>query len=232
VDTGAKAHAFVVDLDAPELDDDDRHHLARVLRLRAGDPITVSDGDGRWRRCRFGDSLEPDGATHDDPPPAPRLSVAFAVVKGERTEWAVQKLVELGIDSIVPFVAERSVVRWDPAKSEHQHLRLTKVARQAAMQSRRSRLPVVEPLRSFAQVVARDGVALADADGSPPSLTWPHIVVGPEGGWSEAERGIEVRRVRLAPTVLRAETAAVAAGALLVALREGLVTASDGHAPG
>jgi 16S rRNA (uracil1498-N3)-methyltransferase len=231
VDTSAKAHAFVVDLGAPELDEDDRHHLARVLRLRAGDAITVSDGDGRWRRCRFGASLEPDGATHEDPRPAPELSVAFAVVKGERTEWAVQKLVELGIDGIVPFVSERSVVRWDPAKSEHQRVRLTKVARQAAMQSRRSRLPTIEPLRSFAEVVARDGVALADADGSPPSLTWPNIVVGPEGGWSDAERGTDIRRIRLAETVLRSETAAVAAGALLVALREGLVTPSDRHSP-
>ena len=99
------------------------------------------------------------------------------------------------------------------------------------MQSRRSRLPTIEPLRSFAEVVGacrrrarRRGRLAAFAD-------LADLVVGPEGGWSEAERGTDVPRVRLGRTVLRAETAAVAAGALLVALREGLVTPSDRHAP-
>ena len=99
------------------------------------------------------------------------------------------------------------------------------------MQSRRSRLPTIEPLRTFAEVVARDGVALADADGSPPSLTWPNIVVGPEGGWSEAERGTTSGESGWPRPSSGSETAAVAAGALLVALREGLVTPSDRHSP-
>jgi 16S rRNA (uracil1498-N3)-methyltransferase len=227
----AKAHAFVTDLDAPELDADDRHHFARVLRLRPGDSITLSDGDGRWRPCVFGDRLETSGPIERELPASPKLTVAFAVVKGERTEWAVQKLVELGIDAVIPFVADRSVVRWDRDKSEHQHLRLAKVARQAAMQSRRTTLAQIEPLRSFSEVTARAGVALADTHGSPPSLAWPNLVVGPEGGWSAAERASDSPRVRLAPTVLRAETAAVVGGALLVALREGLVTAADQHSP-
>jgi 16S rRNA (uracil1498-N3)-methyltransferase len=232
VDTSAKAHAFVADLDAPELDEDDRHHLGRVLRLRPGDTITVGDGEGRWRRCAFGPVVEPDGPVERDPTPMPELTIAFAVVKGERTDWAVQKLVELGVDTVVPFLADRSVVRWDATRAEHQHGRLVKIARQAAMQSRRVTLPRIEPLRSFAELSARTGVALADADGLPPSLTWPMILVGPEGGWSEAERQKEIPRVKLAGTVLRAETAAVAAGALLVALREHLVTPSDRHPAG
>lgn len=232
MDTNAKAHAFVADLDAPELDGDDRHHLARVLRLRPKDMITVSDGNGRWRPCTFGDPLEPSGPIEYEPRPGPRLTVAFAVVKGERTEWAVQKLVELGIDAVVPFVADRSVVRWDQARSEHHHLRLARVARQAAMQSRRSTLPQIEPLRSFADLATRAGVALADSHGVPPSLSWPELIVGPEGGWSPAERERHLPRVRLAPTVLRSETAAVVAGALLVALREGLVMSIDGHSKG
>jgi 16S rRNA (uracil1498-N3)-methyltransferase len=231
VDASAKAHAFVADLEAPELDDDDRHHLARVLRLHPGDTITVSDGEGRWRPCAFGAVLEPLGRVEFDPTPTPALTVAFAVVKGERTDFAVQKLVELGIDTVVPFVADRSVVRWDPARAEHQHARLLKVARQAAMQSRRATLPRIEALGSFADLVARAGAALADADGGPPSLSWPTVVVGPEGGWSDAERRNEIPHVRLARTVLRAETAAVAAGAVLVALREHLVIPSDRHSP-
>jgi 16S rRNA (uracil1498-N3)-methyltransferase len=232
MNTNAKAHAFVADLDAPELDRDDRHHFARVLRLRRGDTITVSDGGGRWRPCIFDDPLEPSGSIEHEPPAEPQLAVAFAVVKGERTEWAVQKLVELGVDAVIPFVSDRSVVRWDQARSGNHHLRLAKVARQAAMQSRRSTLPQIEPLRSFAEVAARPGVALADANGVPPSLSWPKVIVGPEGGWSAAERDSDLPRVRLAPRVLRSETAAVVAGALLVALREGLVISADGHAKG
>ena len=97
------------------------------------------------------------------------LTIAFALVKGERTEWAVQKLVELGVDRIVPFVTERSVVRWDEARAAHQHERWQRVARAAAMQSRRPRLATVEPLRAFADIVT-EGFAIADPAGSPPSL--------------------------------------------------------------
>jgi 16S rRNA (uracil1498-N3)-methyltransferase len=227
VDTRAKAHAFVSDLDSPQLDDEDRHHLARVLRLRPGDVITVSDGGGAWRRCEFGDALDPVGPIEHDPAGTPRLTIAFAVVKGERTEWAVQKLVELGIDAIVPFVADRSVVRWDEARAAHQHARLTKVAKLAAMQSRRSRLPAISPLSSLTDVLAGAGVALADAAGASPSLEWPTVAIGPEGGWSETEQALELPRVALASTVLRTETAAVAAGALLLAMREGRVARRD-----
>ena len=66
-------------------------------------------------------------------------------------------------------------------------------------------------------------MALADPGGRPPSLDYPTVLVGPEGGWSPAERGFGLPTVALGPTVLRTETAAVTAGALLAALRAGLV---------
>ena len=110
--------------------------------------------------------------------------------------------------------------------------RLDKVARMASMQSRRAWLPSVEPVQSFDELAARPGIALAAPGGSPPALAHPAIAVGPEGGWSEGEIGREIPTVSLANTVLRTETAAVAAGALLVALRAGLVTARCGHASG
>jgi 16S rRNA (uracil1498-N3)-methyltransferase len=150
--------------------------------------------------------------------------VAFALTKGERPEWTVQKLTELGIDRIVPFAGERSIVRWDGAGTLAAKLgRLRRVARQAAMQSRRSWLPVVEDLADFGVLAARPGVALADREGLPPSLSWPVVLVGPEGGWSPEEEGSGLPRVGLGPQVLRAETAAVSAGAVLAALRAGLV---------
>ena len=217
-------HAFVDDLEAPVLADQDRHHLERVLRLRPGDPMTVSDGRGGWRRCRFGPSLEAEGPVEQVPPPEPSLTVAFALVKGERPEWAVQKLTELGIDRIVPFAAERSVVRWDAGRAAKQLERLRTVAREAAMQSRRVHLPEVEPLGTFADLAGRPGAFRAERDGEPPSDAVRVLLVGPEGGWSPDEVAAGVPAVGLGPHVLRAETAAVAGASLLAAIRAGIVS--------
>jgi 16S rRNA (uracil1498-N3)-methyltransferase len=221
--TGAKAHAFVDDLETPVLGGDDRHHLERVLRLVSGDGLTVSDGAGAWRMCRFGPAIEPDGAVHHLPAPEPPLTVCFAPVKGERPEWVVQKLTEAGVDRIVPFRAERSVVRWDAERAARQGERLRAVAREAAAQSRRAWLPEVADLSTFAEVAALPGAVLAERTGPAPTLDRPVILVGPEGGWSPAELAAGLPLVGLGPHVLRAETAAVAAGLLLAGLRAGLI---------
>lgn len=215
---------IVDDLDRLELADGDRHHLERVLRVRPGDPLTVADGRGRWRTARFGPTIEPTGAVVEQPDALPRLTVAFALVKGDKPETIVQKLTELGIDRIVPFRAERSVVRWDAERAAKAVARLRAVARAAAMQSHRPRLPVVEDVTALALLAAEPGAALADRHGDPPSLSAsPTVLVGPEGGWTEGERALLDRRVGLGGHVLRAETAAVTAGAVLAALRAGLV---------
>lgn len=229
----------MADVERPELTPDDRHHLERVLRLRAGEQVTVSDGAGRWRVCRFGPGPElvPDGQRDGqevgdvvvEPAPSPPIAVAFALIKGERPELTVQKLTELGVDRIVPFTAARSVVRWTGRDRVAANVeRLRRVAREAASQSRRAWLPAVDGLATFADLVAEPGAALADPDGGPPILTPPPLVlVGPEGGWSDEElaradeRGVP--RIRLGPQVLRAETASIAVGALLAALRDGIV---------
>ncbi len=222
-------HAFVADLDRPVLEDADHRHLQRVLRLRPGDPVTISDGAGRWRPARFTATgpVEPSGHIRSLPPVTPAVGVGFALVKGGRPEWVVQKLTELGVDAVHPFVADRSVVRWDTAKAATQRDRWARVAREAAMQCRRCRLPEISPVTSFRDVAARPGACLADrASGTiaagglgPPSLHRPLILVGPEGGWSDAERHAGLASVVLGPHVLRTETAAMVAGALLVARR-------------
>lgn len=220
----AGPHVFVADLERPVLADHDRHHLARALRLRAGDALTISDGAGRWRPARFGPEVEPDGDVVVVDAPRPALTVGLAPVKGQRPEWAVQKLTELGVDAIWLLVADRSVVRWEGKGTD----RLDRIVREAAMQSRRCHLPTVRVGVTVDEAVgAGAGVALADPGGSPPSLDRPVVLVGPEGGWTDRERVAAPSVVGLGPTILRAETAAVTAGALLAALRHGLVSPSS-----
>lgn len=158
------------------------------------------------------------------PRPAPAVTVAFAVVKGQRPEWAVQKLTEIGVDRIVPLLTARSVVRWPPGEAGRQVARLRRVAREAAVQSRRLWLPVIEGVTPVAALAAEPGAVLAHFDGDPPSLDRPVVLVGPEGGWDDAELAAAPGRVGLGPSVLRAETAAMVAGTLLCALRARVVT--------
>lgn len=210
---------FVADLAAPELDDDDRHHLERVLRLRPGAAFVIADGAGRWRPARLGPEVEPAGEVVTEPAPDPPLTVAFAPVKGDRPEWAVQKLTELGIDRIVVLETARSVVRWPPDRAARHLERWARVVRSAAAQSRRTRLP--ELAGPVAVTVAADwpGAARADVGGGPPDLERACVLVGPEGGWTDEERELAVPSVGLGEGVLRSETAAVAAGAALALLR-------------
>lgn len=219
-DARSGPHVLVSDVDAPVLAGDDRHHVERVLRVRSGDPLTVGDGAGRWRPCRFGDLVEPVGDVVTVAAPRPELAVGFAVLKGGRSETVVQKLTELGVDRIVPFVAERSVVRWDGAKSARLQERWRRVAREALMQCRRLWLPEVEPVRGFAELDLA-GAALAVSEGRTLAAGENFLLVGPEGGWADAELAAVDRHVCLGPHIMRAETAAIMAAAVLGARRSG-----------
>lgn len=213
---------FVPDLEHPVVSSDDYHHLARVRRVRDGNHIVLSDGHGRWVFARFsGETPEIDGEVQTSVRPEPAVSVAFALVKGAKPELVVQKLTELGVDRIRPFEAARSVVRWDSPKIEQAKVRLDKVAREAAMQSRSAWIPTVDRVDTFAAVAADPQACRADRHGDAPSLAHPLVLVGPEGGWDDAERKVPLPVVALADGVLRAETAAIAAGVLLTALRGG-----------
>jgi len=215
----AGPHAFVDDLEAPVLADDDRHHLARALRLRDGDAFTLSDAQGRWRAARFGDTIEPTSELYT-PRVAPyRLGLGVALTKAAKPEIAVQKATEIGIDDVVVFESERSVARWDQKKRLRNEERLQKVAREAAMQSRRVTIPTVRVLPDLVSLLPVAGLARADFGGVPTNSSHRFVLVGPEGGWSERERGAVPAVVDLGPTVLRAETAAVVASSFLVTSR-------------
>jgi 16S rRNA (uracil1498-N3)-methyltransferase len=215
---------FVPDLGHPVLDDADAHHLGRVLRLRPGDALTAADGTGRWRACTFGGHAELQCASEVlvEPVADPPITIAFALTKGDKPELVVQKLTELGVDRVVAFRAARSIVQWDEAKAARNVERWRAVAREAAMQSRRAKLPIIEPVADFADVAARPGAALAAAGGAPPSLAHPVLLIGPEGGWSPGEETTPLARVALGDHVLRAETAAITACSVLAAIRSRL----------
>ncbi len=237
----AAAQVFVDDPGRPILSDEDTHHLGRVLRLRDGEEVIAADGQGHWARTtwRAGSALEPltagtgiggDGAVQSEPRTEPALTVAFAPVKGERPEWVVQKLTELGIDRIVPLRTERSVVRWSATRGQAAVEKLRRVAREAAAQSRRVWLPDVCDTLPFADLAALGGpgeVVLAQLSGDRPTPAQRVVAVGPEGGWSTEELASGLPTVGFGLSVLRAETAAVTAGALLASLRTGTVVAAD-----
>lgn len=233
----AAALVYVADLAGPSCDDDDAHHLLDVLRLGDGASVAAGDGAGGFRLCRLvvpggrsrprraGARLDPEGpiARQAAPPPGEERTVAFGLVKGDRSEWAVQKLTEIGLDRIVPLLTARTVVRLDPAAATRRGERLRRVAREAAAQSRRTRLPDVaepQPLGRFLATAPPAAVALAEPGGSPLAEATRCVVVGPEGGFSDDERSLAEPHVGLGPTVLRAETAAVVAGVLLCFARK------------
>lgn len=204
---------FVADLDNPELDEPDDRHVKKSLRLKVGDPINVSDGAGRWRRAVLGRSeLEPIGPIETEPRPD-ASGVAFAPVKGDRSSWVVQKLTELNVSEIVVMETERSVVRWDDERKAKQLDRLTRVAHEACGQSRRVWFPVIS-FDSLDGVLSRPGAVLADMDGRMPRKADRFIAVGPEGGWSSIESAL-ADHVVLPGAILRAETAALTAAAIL-----------------
>lgn len=231
----AAAQVLVADLARPELDPDAAHHLGRVLRLRDGAEVCAADGRGGWRRCRLvlagrgAAELVPEGEVQREPAPDHEVAVGVALVKSGKPELVVQKLTELGVDRIAVFAARRSVVRWDEERGVKHLERLAKVAVEACAQCRRLWLPTVE-LARFDDLLAQ-GAVVAEAGGRPLRAGDRKVLVGPEGGWADEELtgpGGAVDRVALGEHVLRAETAAITAGALLTALRAGLVADSPG----
>lgn len=218
------------------LDGPEGRHAATVRRLRAGEALLLSDGHGGLARCavravgRDTVELAVDQTWHE-PAPSPRVVVAQALVKGDRGELAVELATEAGADEIVPWRAERCVARWDDGPRGDKALaRWRATAREAAKQARRAWCPPVRPAVStvaLAELIGTVGCALVlheSARQSVASMTFQGtgdvlIVVGPEGGISDAEldtlSAAGAVAVRLGPTVLRASTAAaVALGAL------------------
>jgi len=235
--------AFAAEAGRVVLSAEETRHLRDVLRLRAGDEAYVFDGEGREFACYVAEAggrgagavLEVRARAEPPSPESPlELTLAVALLKGEKFDLVVQKATELGVTRVAPVLTKRADVRpRDAGDSSKRVERWRRLALEAAKQSGRARVPAVGEPQSFEAFVGDDADAgclrfmFAERGGaglsgpargpSPP----PDVValVGPEGGWEDEE--IELARARgwsvvtLGGRTLRAETAAVAVCALL-----------------
>jgi 16S rRNA (uracil1498-N3)-methyltransferase len=215
----AAAHVLVDDVTAPALDDAASHHVFRVLRVRDGEAVTVTDGAGWWRECRaVAGTIEPVAAPVAGGHRSPPLTIAFAIPKHDRPEWIVQKLTELGVDHIVLLHAERSVVRWDGDRAVKHLDRAKRIAVEALQQSRGVWLPAIAGPAAAAEFLP--SAVAAEPGGRPVAVGDRILAIGPEGGWSPAELDMAADRVSLGAGVLRVETAAIVAAVRANGCRE------------
>ena len=215
----------------------EHRHIGLVLRARPGDALTLFDGAGgeveaeviRVERTETELAL---GARRVVAGPAVALTLLCAVPRGPRMDFLVQKTSELGVARIVPVVTERSVAR--PEAEAGKRARWEKIAREAARQCGRADLPIVDAPVALAQAVSGSDLptrrlalfegerqlslraALASTE---PAAT--AVLIGPEGGFAPAElavaRAAGFEAVGLGQRILRVETAAIVAVALLAA---------------
>ena len=210
-------------------------HVVRVLRLRSGDVLTLFNGRGGEYAASI-DKLHGGEVTvsvgehrpieRESPFP---LTLAQGVSRGERMDLVVQKATELGVARLVPVLTERSVVRLDTEQADRKSSHWRAIVTAACEQCGRNRLPEVAlpaQLREFLRQSAGDSVRLLLSpeatrriEDAPRSATGVTVLIGPEGGLSEAEQedalAAGFTAVNLGPRVLRTETAAIAALALL-----------------
>lgn len=214
-------------------------HVARVLRLTTGAPITLFNGDGHDYQAVIVDvgkrevtaRIESRDAVQNESPL--RLTLAQAVVRGEKMDLIVQKATELGAIRIVPLLTERSEIKLDPTRTEKRLAHWRAVAASACEQSGRARVPEIVPalpLSAWLASLAGDQslrlALLPQAHQAARDLQFTDgsglLVVGPEGGFGERDIAALIAAgftgLRLGPRILRTETAGLAALAALQAL--------------
>lgn len=223
---------------------DDLRHIRTVLRKQPGDLLILLDGKGKEYTARIVRMERTEivaevvsEITREAPHPV--ITLCQGLPKADKMDWIVQKATELGVAAIVPLITERTIVK---IKDEEKRVsRWQKIAREAAMQSNRPDIPLVEPVQSFRNFIfslAPDPRPLDPRSSAPEPgtlllLPWEEgtlpikdilretsgikkiiVLIGPEGGFSEAEagaaRGKGFHPVSLGPNILRTETAAVA----------------------
>jgi 16S rRNA (uracil1498-N3)-methyltransferase len=219
-------------------------HLIRVLRAQAGMEFDIVAGDRVWHGVIAGisgDAVRFNLIAEVEADPALPVMLLLSVFKFDRMEWAIEKSTELGVERIVPIIARRSEKHLAQS-AQNRVERWRRIAREAAQQSRRSDVPVIEDALALKTAARREGEAvrlllaeqertrtlrgaveeaLAAAGDELPVI---RVAVGPEGGWVAEEEALfdseGWKPVSLGPRILRAETAAITAMAVVAALLE------------
>ena len=222
----------------------EHHYLTRVLRLRVGDMVMLLNGEGRQCPAQIahvdGEQVElhcPAALTATGT--GPRLTLLCGLLKGDKQDFVIQKATELGAHAVVPVICQRSVPQLGQERAEKRHERWTRIAVHAAQQCRRPQVPKIAGPTPFAQALAGaeedagptlslllyEGLAaplhtlLAPDRGFGAAPAAVRLLIGPEGGFSDSEVAAAVAAgfvpCSLGPLVLRAETAVVAALAVL-----------------
>lgn len=222
--------------DSVAVSGDEARHAVVVSRLAPGETVQVADGSGRIAEGEIvtasRDRLTVRIALLSEfDQPTTRFVLMQALAKGGRDEQAVEAAIELGVDAVIPWQADRSIVQWRGDKAAKAHRKWESLALAASKQSRRPTVPRVEPLLTGRSAVARlqdaDAVVILheDAEASIAEFDVPAgevvVVVGPEGGITPEElaafEGGGGSAIRLGPTVLRASNAGPTALAVLLA---------------
>lgn len=236
----APPSAFASGIESVGLDPDESRHLRNVLRLRPGEEVFVFDGHGREFRCVIS-SFEREtavlGVLEETAPATPEsplhLTIGIALLKGEKFDFVVQKVTELGVKEIIPVATKLADIRLrDDSDAFKRVNRWRRIALEAAKQSGRAFVPVVQKPVQFESIFTtdisgekfmfseRDGISLEGTKTRCQSpVTKAIALVGSEGGWTDEEidhaRATGWQIITLGGRILRAETAAISIVVLL-----------------
>jgi 16S rRNA (uracil1498-N3)-methyltransferase len=221
---------------------EDVRHIGTVLRMRIGDELLLCDGQGtdyKTRISQFGKTIirTEIASRAKRELTGPRIILGQGIPKFDKMDWIVQKATELGIAAIAPLVTERTIVKLKD--EEKRVIRWQKISREAAMQSNRPDIPLVETIRTFSDFLQTPDEAcprmpLSGGPGTLKLLPWEEgtepiknvlkihttakqiiVLIGPEGGFSATEAEMAAGKgfhlVSLGPNILRTETAALTA---------------------
>jgi len=231
---------FVKDINKIEFTKEQKHQIQKVLRMQAHEPFRVVDTLGNGFICEFEDSdlssIRKIESIHFHSK-SYRLKIIMSLIRNERLEWMIQKAAETGVDEIVLYQADHGVVRNYGNKTNRKLERFNKIALEASEQSHRQ-----FPLK-VSKIINKNnlGQELSDINLVADVLKGEHLVefikpnqemvviVGPEGGFSEDERilfkDLDIQRVSLGPSILRAETAPIVAASFVSLLDKEFVDA-------
>ncbi|AZU63383.1 16S rRNA (uracil(1498)-N(3))-methyltransferase [Neobacillus mesonae] len=221
--------------DSFKIEGDDRHHIIKVMRMQIGDEIICVDKDGKQAVCRLAEITDETVVAdvvqwkegNSELPIS--ITIASGLPKGDKLEWIIQKGTELGAHQFLPFSAARSVVKWDEKKAAKKIERWQKIAKEAAEQSHRSKVPeIISPMsfhamleksKDFQYKLAAYEEESREGESSNFSSSLKQmqpgdsilLVFGPEGGLADEE----VQKLKsngfvlcgLGPRILRTETA-------------------------